>query len=412
MSPKPIRILRLITRLNIGGPAIQAITLTGELPQERYRTLLACGRINPGEGDMVYLAEEKNIRPLSIPDLGREVSLLQDLKAFIGVRKTIKAFKPHILHTHTAKAGSIGRLAALSVNIGLPKYERIRMVHTYHGHVFHSYFSSLKTYLYILIEKLLAKFSDRIIVISSLQQQDICNKFRVAGKQKVRIIPLGFDLSTFKDNASKRKAVRKKYFPKDPNDIFIAGIIGRLSPIKNHIMLLHAIAYLKAINELNHFRFLVIGDGELKEILMHYVTEMHLKNYVVFTGWQKDMTSMYAALDSVVLTSKNEGTPVALIEAMAARKPVIATRVGGVPDLLGRTIETDTSGFKITENGILVPTDNHKALAGALLYLSKRSRMIFDHTIQALEFVLKNYSKDRLLNDIQSLYAEMLFNHE
>lgn len=412
LSQKPIRILRLITRLNIGGPAIQAITLTGELPQERYRTLLACGRINPGEGNMVYLAEEKNIRPLSIPDLGREVSLLQDLKAFIGVRKTIKAIKPHILHTHTAKAGSIGRLAALSVNIGLPKYERIRMVHTYHGHVFHSYFSSLKTYLYILIEKLLAKFTDRIIVISSLQQQDICNRFRITGKQKVRIIPLGFDLSAFKDIASKRKAVRKKYFPEEPDDIFLAGIIGRLSPIKNHIMLFRAIAYLKAINELKPFRFLVIGDGELKEILMHYAAEMHIKDYVVFTGWQKDMTSMYAALDAVVLTSKNEGTPVALIEAMAAQKPVVATGVGGVPDLLGRIIETKSSGFQIAENGILVPSDNHKALTEALLFLYKQSDLVSVHTTHAHEFVMKNYSKERLLNDIKRLYAELLSDHE
>jgi len=361
---------------------------------------------------MVYLAEEKSIRPLSIPDLGRELSFLRDLRAFINLRKVIKAFKPHILHTHTAKAGSLGRLAALSINIGMSKRKRIRLVHTYHGHVFHSYFSSFKTYLYIQIEKLLAKFTDCIIVISNLQQQDICNRFRIASEQKVRIIPLGFDLSVFKDNTFKRNAIRKKYFPEDAADIFVVGIIGRLSPIKNHIMLLRAIAYLKAANELNPFRFLIIGDGELKEELAHKVSEMHLKDYVVFTGWQKDMISMYAALDAVVLTSKNEGTPVALIEAMAAQKPVVATSVGGGPDLIGRITDTNASGFQVAENGILVPINNHEALAGALLYLTKPSDIIYDRTIHAHEFVMKNYSKDRLLNDIKAMYAEMLSNYE
>ena len=349
------------------------------------------GRISPGEGDMSYLAEEKGIHPLAISDLSREVSFLKELRAFIILRKIIKVFDPHLIHTHTAKAGTIGRLAALSINIGLPKRDRIRLVHTFHGHIFHSYFSPLKTHFYILIEKLLSKFTDSIIVISNLQKKDICNRFRIANEQKVRIIPLGFDLSANQTNGFKRDSIRKKYFPEDSSDIFIVGIIGRLTPVKNHFMLLKAIAYIKAIGELKHYRFLIIGDGELKEVLMQNVKEMNIKDFVVFAGWRKDMSFIYPALDAVVLTSKNEGTPVALIEAMAAKKPVIATSVGGVPDLLGRVMEMNASGFNVAKNGILIPNNNHKALACALLFLYKEASVISMIAVQAHEFIIKNY---------------------
>jgi glycosyltransferase involved in cell wall biosynthesis len=406
LAHKPIRILRIIARLNIGGPAIQAIMLSSDLPRDQYHTLLACGSLSPGEGDMSYLARERNVRPLIIKGMGREISFLRDIRTLLELRRIIQRFKPHVIHTHTAKAGTLGRLAALSFR-PCSSRNSIRLVHTFHGHVFHSYFSPIKTRFFILLEKFLARFTDRIIAISDLQKKDICDRFKIATKEKVEIFPLGFDLSLFKDNVSDREVVRKKYFHKDLTDIFIAGLIGRLTPIKNHLMLFKAIAHLKSDGELNNFRFLIIGDGELREILMDIVRVMNIQEYVVFTGWQKDMVSIYSALDIVVLTSKNEGTPVTLIEAMAASKVIISTRVGGVPDLLGKVVKVINKNIQIAENGILIPSDNGKALADALLLVRDNRTEFNSNAHKASNYAVNVYSEERLLSDIKSLYLDL-----
>ena len=194
---RPIRILRVIARLNIGGPAIQAITLSGELSRDQYQTLLVCGSLSPGEGDMTYLARDKGVHRFIIKELGRNISLLDDLKSFFIIRKIIKRFKPDILHTHTAKAGTLGRLAALSLRAPVIKSRKIRVFHTFHGHTFHSYFNRLKTFIFILVERFLGLFSDRIIVVSEQQKKDICDIYKIAPEKKVQVIRLGFDLSAY-----------------------------------------------------------------------------------------------------------------------------------------------------------------------------------------------------------------------
>ena len=179
-ASEPIRILRIIARLNIGGPAIQAISLSNHLSRDGYKTLLVSGKVAPHEGDMGYFDKEKGVQPVLLPGMGREISPLGDIKSLIDLRQIIKRFKPHIIHTHTAKAGTLGRLAGFSINMARGSEERIRLVHTFHGHTFHRYFGSLKTRLFIQIEKFLSRFTDRIIVVSPLQQRDICWRYEIA----------------------------------------------------------------------------------------------------------------------------------------------------------------------------------------------------------------------------------------
>lgn len=406
-SEKPLRILRIIARLNVGGPAIQAITLTSEFSGEEYQTMLVCGNVGPNEGDMSYLAGGKNVKPFIVQELGREISAVDDFKAFLSLRKIIRQFKPHIIHTHTAKAGTLGRFACVSMNIFSRKEDRIRTVHTFHGHVFHSYFNKIKSFLYIQIERLIARFTDRIVVISDLQRKDICDRFRIASAKKVRVIPLGFDLSIFDDCGSYRKTMRQKYLSGEIEDVFLIGIIGRLTAIKDHSLFLKAIKILIDQDEAALFKFIIVGDGELKEDLICEARSLKVHEKVIFAGWQKDMKKVYGAVDAVVLTSKNEGTPVTIIEAMAAEKPVVATDVGGLRDLIGKPEGVMPGGFKLAEKGILVPSQDAKALARALLFLRKNSDVSSRMVKRAKEFVFRKYSIVRLIDDLKALYTEL-----
>jgi glycosyltransferase involved in cell wall biosynthesis len=404
---KPIRILRIIARLNVGGPAIQAVSLTSGLSPDRYQTLLVCGKVSASEGDMAYLAEEKGVRPFFIPELGREISLADDLKCFFALRRIIRRFRPHIVHTHTAKAGTLGRLAAMSINATSGCERKISIVHTFHGHVFHSYFSALKTFAFIHIEKLLARYTDRIVTISPLQKRDISDRFRIAGREKVNIIRLGFDLSDFSNCDRKGAKLREKYLLKGASDKFLVGIIGRLAQVKNHQLLLKAVMWLKKWGKADLFGFLIVGDGELRQDLENETRNSGLQEEIIFTGWHKEMPPVYGALDAVALMSKNEGTPVTLIEAMAASKPVVATGVGGVRDLLGKTREKRANGVQLADNGILVPPEDAEALAHALLFLLENRKKIDQMTMNARDFVSRKYSLKRLIDDIENLYVEL-----
>jgi glycosyltransferase involved in cell wall biosynthesis len=404
----PVKILRLIARLNIGGPAIQAVNLSSELSGNHYQTLLVCGRLSSGEGDMTYLADEKKVEPLVIQEFGRDISLLDDLKSFFIIRKIIKHFQPDILHTHTAKAGTVGRLAALSLKTSLGSSKKVCLVHTFHGHTFHSYFSPMKTFFFILIEKILGLFTDKIIVVSEGQKKDICDIYKIADREKVRTIPLGFDLSKFgKIDTTVREARQKSNGGKRSEPLRI-GVIGRLTAVKNHFMLLETMNCLRFTGKLDKFKFYIIGDGELKKAFIEKANKLNLLDAVVFKGWQKDMPSVYAKLDAIALTSRNEGTPVTLIEAMASCRPVVATSVGGVTDLLGCVKEKKSEGFMIAERGLMVQTGDAEAMAQALLYLSESPDAVQSMIQNAKAFVLAEYDQNRLLKDIKTLYGELL----
>jgi len=284
----------------------------------------------------------------------------------------------------------------------------MRLVHTFHGHTFHSYFSPLKTLFFIQIEKILARFTDKIIVLSRQQKNDICSTYQIAVREKVRIVPLGFDLSGFADIESSPKTSIEKNTSRQNSNPLRVGIIGRLTSVKNHFMVLEAIKCLKLAGKIDNFKFIVIGDGELKKEFVEKACELDLMNAIVLKGWQEDMPAVYARLDAVALTSKNEGTPVALIEAMAACRPVVAAAVGGVPDLLGSVLEQKPAGFQIAERGLMVQSGDAAALARALLYLSETRCAMQPMVRKAKGFVLNYYDQGRLLKDIKMLYGELL----
>ncbi len=407
-SGKIIRILQIIARLNIGGPAVNVISLSFHLNRKNFQTRIVCGRVGPDEGDMSYLALNNGIEPFYVPELGREISIIDDIRSFIILRKLIKRFKPHIIHTHTAKAGALGRFAGLSMNVFRKNTKRIKFVHTFHGHVFHSYFGILKTFIFVWIEKILALLTDRIIVISSLQKSDICHKYGIAGPEKVREIPfLGFDLSKFKKLSGDNLTFRNHYMSQLDDKVLVVGIIGRLARVKNHRMFLDAVKNIKDWGRIDLFKFIIVGNGELKAKLIDYSRDLAIQDYVSFIGWQEDMPSVYHSLDMVALTSLNEGTPVTLIEAMAAGKPVIATDVGGVRDLFGTT-ENHAGEIELARNGVLIPSGRSDLLAKALIFLSEEEDLRKNMADNAEDFVFKKFSTEKLVKEMESLYCTLV----
>ncbi len=384
-----MKVLRIIARLNIGGPAVHVTFLTAGLNSEKYQSILVSGIVSEGEGDMSYFAYKHGVEPVIIPELGREIGLKNDLKALYRLIKLIRTEKPDIIHTHTAKAGTLGRIAAIMA--GVP-YK----VHTFHGHVLHSYFGPLKTKFFILIERFLAKFTDKIIVISPLQFQELCYDIKIARPNKFAVIPLGFDLAQFLNSEIHRGKFRKEL--NIPEDILLVGIVGRLTAIKNHTLFLKSAS--KVLESVFNVKFIIVGDGELNTELKNLAIELGISDKVIFLGWREDMPVVYSDLDVVTLTSLNEGTPVTLIEAMASAKPVVATAVGGVPDIV-------SDG----QTGIIVPSGDKEKFASAIvdLLLSPEKRKEFG--INAREFVRTRFTKERLCADMDELYTSLINNY-
>ena len=392
----PTRIVRIIARLNVGGPAKHVTWLTAGLQDANYRSVLVAGSVPPGEEDMGYFADEAGVKPFYIPEMSREISV----KDAITVWKLFRLFlreRPDVVHTHTAKAGTVGRVAGFFYRwltpgtlVGRPR--ACKFVHTYHGHVFHSYYGRGRTRLFLTIERILARLiTDRLIVVSEQQGAEIGNDFRVGRQGQIKVVPLGLDLSVFADHASRRARFREELGIDD--ETVLVGIVGRLTEIKNHRMFLNSVARLKGQTRM---RFVVIGEGSLHESLEQQARSLGLQSDVIFTGGRRDPEYFYPALDIVALTSLNEGTPLTLIEAMANARPVVATSVGGVVDLLA------------DGRGICVARGDEQAFAAALKKLADDKELRKDLGARGLEFVQRNYRKERLVEDIKRLYGELL----
>jgi len=401
-----IKVLRLIARLNIGGPAIHVHLLTKGLDAKRFETTLVAGNISPQEGDMNYLFDSLDKEPIIIPELQREISLRMDLKSFQQIFKLLHKENPDIVHTHTAKAGSSARLAVLMYNLLYRK--NVRTVHTFHGHVFEGYFSRAKSLLFVWTERFLARLTDVIIAISETQKRDLSEKFHIAPAQKIDTIELGFDLRPFLENQGLKGQFRQNLGIN--SDTLLIGIIGRLVPIKNHIMFLKATKIFIEQNPGVKVKFIVVGDGELRAKLEAHTQDLGLSDYVRFCGWIRDVPLVYANLDILALTSTNEGTPVSIIEAMASSVPVIATDAGGVLDLVGPPDGPPSSdGFVVCERGILCKRNNILGFAKGLKYLmeintkEKQKRLMRAHS-----FIQGRFSEERLLKDIESLYLDLM----
>jgi glycosyltransferase involved in cell wall biosynthesis len=376
---------------------LNAVYLTKHLSPD-FETLLVVGEKEEHEKSAAYLADDLGINYITIPQMGRSINPANDFSTYQALKKLIKNYKPDVVHTHAAKPGALGRMAASAAKVPV-------IVHTYHGHVFHSYFNSIKTKFFINTERYLAGKTNAIVAISEQQKKELSTDFKIAPPEKFRLIPLGFDLDKFAScQEEKRMAFRNEFDLAD--DEIAIGIIGRLVAVKNHYLFLKGIKYL-----LDHsskkIKAFIIGDGETRNDLENIAREVNIKfsiqhdavhpHPLVFTSWRSDIDVIYAGLDIVALTSFNEGTPVSLIEAQAANKPIVSTRVGGISDII---VENETA--------LLADIADSELFCNHLLKLVEDDGLRERLGANSREHVVKRFSYQRLMSDMSSLYFELL----
>ena len=372
----------VIARLNVGGPASHVVWLAAGLKKAGYTVDLVCGQVSQGEGDMAAIATERGIEPIVIPELRRELHPWRDLVAGFKLLRLIRRSRPEIVHTHTAKAGILGRWAALLGRVPA-------ILHTYHGHVFHSYFGPFKTRLVILLERLTARITRAIITLSPHLRDEIVQVHRIATADRIRVVPLGVDLTHL---ATCRDSLRGRFRATHniPTNVPLVGIVGRLVPVKNHQLFIEAVSHV--IRELPEAHFAIVGDGTLRGALETRAALLGLADRIRFTGWTRDLASVYADLDVTVISSLNEGTPVSLIESLAAGCPVVATDVGGVRDLLN-----DEPGTT------LVPSGDATRLARAIVDALREPIPMAEVSARICE----RFSVGRLVTETAALYERL-----
>jgi glycosyltransferase involved in cell wall biosynthesis len=390
VSAEPTRVLRVIARLNVGGPAIQAITLSRLLDERGYETRLIRGREGPREGSMDALAEQYGVKPISPPTLKRSIGL-GDVAALIFLVRQIRSWRPQILHTHTAKAGALGRVAALLAAGRRPPV----VVHTFHGHVLTGYFSRPVSVLFTTIERVLARLSTCLIAVSEEVRADLI-RLGVAPPDRIVVLPLGFDLSRFdvpEDERLERRAAFRRSLGIPP-DAPVVTLVGRLEPIKR------VDRFLRVANRIEQPAatwFLIVGDGALREQLQESPEAKSLGSRLLWAGLRDDIPDVYFATDVLAVTSDNEGTAVTAIEAHAAGLPVVTTRVGGMSSVV---IDRET--------GSVIDPDDEAAFANAV------TRLLLDESAAARmgsaadERVHRLYALNRLVSDIDALYRRLL----
>lgn len=380
-----VRLLRVIARLNIGGPALQATLLTEKLDPSRYESLLVTGHEDRAEGNYLALHGKALEGCVVLPALRREIRATRDLVALRQLVALMRKFRPDIVHTHTAKAGMLGRLAARWCGVPV-------VVHTYHGHVLQGYFSPARTRLFLAIERWLADHTTRLLAVSERVKQELL-ALGIGRAERFDVLPLGLDLDGFLNAEAWRGEFRRELGCTERE--ILVGIVARLVPIKAHEIFLRAAAAIA--RRVPSSRFIVVGDGERRADLEALARQLELGDRVRFVGWRGDLHRVYADLDVVVLTSRNEGSPVSLIEAMAAARPVVATRVGGVPDLV-----------EDGQHGLLVPADDVEALARAIedvVSSPDRGRAMGE---AGRKRVYPAFTAERLIADLDRLYTELL----
>ncbi|MGA8745498.1 MAG: glycosyltransferase [Solirubrobacterales bacterium] len=381
---RPIRVLRVIARMNLGGPAHHVALLTRHLDRRRYETLLVSGRTGAGEEDHTDL---DGIALEYLDRLGPEIRPINDLLALFALIRLVRTFRPDIVDTHTAKAGVLGRTAALFASRPRPV-----VIHTYHGHVLRGYFGPWKTAAYRLIERCLAKVTDVLIGVSSATVEELVD-LRIAPRSKFAVIPLGLNLDPFLRLALEAEGDFRDEVGAEPGDVLFT-YTGRLVPIKRPDLMLRAVASARADG--NPIKLAVIGDGLLRPPLEDLAQELGCADAIHFLGYRRDLIRIAAGSDAALLTSDNEGTPVALIEAGAAGRPAVSTRVGGVPDII------------IEGAGLLAPPGDEGAIASQIARLVDNPNLRRRMGERAREHVGRHFTVARLLRDTEALYSRLL----
>ena len=399
-----LRIVRVITRLNIGGPSIHAALLSTRLDPARFQTCLVVGRADPSEGDLSGRVAGGSVRLVRLHALRRALRPWLDGVALLQLLQLFWRERPHLVHSHMAKAGALSRVAGFLYNRvgpGRSPGARAVLIHTFHGHVLEGYFSAQRSRFFIRIERWLARRTDRLIAVSAAIRQELLAK-GIGRPDQWRVIPLGVELS----------ALARLPIAGEARSVVRIGFVGRLVPIKHPSLFLQGMA--RALQRVPGAMMsgIVVGDGELRGVLEEERRQLGLDGRVQFTGWQHDLPSVYQGLEVLCVTSWNEGTPVALIEALAAGRAVISTDVGGVRDVLdggsGMAEPIPAGGFRVAARGLLIRPGDVEGLAAAL------HRLVMDAPLRqrlgeaGRGHAMRTFAPERLVGDITALYEALL----
>lgn len=386
---KKIKVVRIINRFNLGGPVYNATFLTKFLGDE-FDTTLIGGVPAKGETDAMHILRDHGVEPIVLPSIQRELNPKMDYKAYKKIKRILQEIQPDIVHTHASKAGFLGRYAA--IQLGIPV-----VVHTFHGHVFHSYFGSAKTTFFKKIERYLARKTSGIIAISDLQKKELVETYKISTNEKMKVIPLGFDLEKFTTNKEERRTAVRKEYNIEKDEVAIA-LVGRLAPIKDHAYFLTIIEQLLEQTK-SKIKVFIVGNGSEWDRVASRVDEINNRfgKKVIMTSWILDISRFNQGMDIMCLTSKNEGTPVSVIEALASGIPVISTDVGGVRDIL-------TDG----KSGFVIKRENSETYLQKLRLLVEDESLREDFSKFGKENVIKKYTYHRLVDDMREYYKALL----
>jgi glycosyltransferase involved in cell wall biosynthesis len=385
---EPIRVLRVIARLNMGGPAIHVASLSAGLQSRGYQTTLVAGSLARGEDSMAFLAERLGVSVVSVPEIQREVSAVHDVRSALRLASLIRSERPHILHTHTAKAGAIARAAAILAGDARPPV----VVHTFHGHVLKGYFGPARTAFFRQVEQKLARTADVLIAVSP-EVRDELVELGVAPREKFAVIRLGIPLDERLHDSSEDSDYRRLYGI--PRDAFVIGWVGRMTGVKDTGAVLEIV---RAARDRGVDAVLcMVGDGPDRERLEQLAHDLGIARSSYFVGYQEDVAGYYRLFDAFVLPSVNEGTPVSAIEALASRTPVVANRVGGVPDV----VRDGVDGFLVQPGDVARAGERIATLAGDQKLRSRLGNA-------GRTRVLERYAVSRLVDDVDRLYRSLL----
>jgi glycosyltransferase involved in cell wall biosynthesis len=388
VAAEPIRVLRVIARLNMGGPAIHVANLAAGLQTRGYQTTLVAGSLARGEDSMAFLAERLGVSVVNVPEIQREVSAIHDLRSAIRLASLIRAERPHVLHTHTAKAGAIARAAAMLAGDARPPV----VVHTFHGHVLKGYFGPTRTAFFRRVEQTLARTADVLVAVSP-EVRDELVQLGVAPREKFAVIRLGIPLEERLGDPTADADYRRAYGI--PADAFVVGWVGRMTGVKDTGAVLDIV---RAAREQGVDAVLcMVGDGPDRVRLEQRAHELGIARACYFVGYQEDVAGYYRLFDAFLLPSVNEGTPVSAIEALASGTPVVANRVGGVPDV----VRDGVDGFLVEHGDVAGAGSRIAALAG-----DPKLRKGFGEAGRAR--VLERYAVSRLVDDVDRLYRSLL----
>ena len=388
MSSEPIRVLRVIARLNMGGPAIHVANLAAGLETRGYHTTLVAGSLARGEDSMAFLAERLGVSVVSVAELQREVSVLHDARSVLRVAELIRSERPHILHTHTAKAGAIARAAALFAGGARPPV----VLHTFHGHVLKGYFGATRTAFFRQVERTLARASDVLVAVSP-EVRDELVELGVAPSEKFVVIRLGIPFEERLGGPAADSDYRHLYGI--PAGAFVVGWVGRMTGVKatGAVLEIVRVARERGVDAV----LCMVGDGPDRESLERLAHELGIARHCYFVGYQSDVAGYYRLFDAFLLPSVNEGTPVSAIESLASGTPVVANRVGGVPDVVRDGVD-----------GFLVEPGDADAAAERVARLANDPALRQRLGESGRARVLGRYSVSRLVDDVDRLYSSLL----